>query len=318
MSKAMKGSHRMKNLKRVYAVVLLGVMILFPMHATGTDRSSVAMHEKEFPAMVRIPGGTFAMGSVAKNDGAMMMAHEKPVHEVTVKSFWMDATEVTVAQFARFVAATHYKTDAEKFGWSAVFSREQVQWTRVDYSDWKHPNGPKSSAKPDDPVNHVSWNDAVAYAKWLGHRLPTEAEWEYAARGGLKGKTYSWGDQLNPGGKVMANWWQGHFPERDIGQDGFKGLAPAASFPPNGYGLYDMTGNVWEWVSDRWAEDYYAHSPKLDPRGPDNGPERAMRGGSYLCSENFCSNYRVAGRSHATPDSALSNVGFRTVRDYDQ
>ncbi|WP_206413395.1 formylglycine-generating enzyme family protein [Lysobacter enzymogenes] len=266
-------------------------------------------------AMVHVPAGVFAMGSAAKDDGAMSMRHERPVHEVAVHAFWMDATEVTVAQFAGFVAATHYKTEAEKFGWSGVFRMDLAKWVRVDGADWRHPNGPGSNAKADDPVSHVSWNDADAYAKWLGHRLPTEAEWEYAARGGLEGKTYSWGDELNPGGRAMANWWQGHFPDRNEGRDGYPGLAPVARFPPNGYGLYDMTGNVWEWVADRWDENYYAHSPKRDPRGPDSGSERVMRGGSYLCSQNFCSNYRVAGRSHATPDSTLSNVGFRTVKD---
>lgn len=292
--------------------MFLPVALLLLAAAFGANAASTAARPRA--GMVHIPGGTFEMGAAAKDGDAMVMPHEGPVHLVAVESFWMDATEVTVAQFARFVAATRYKTDAEKFGWSAVFSAGQARWMRVDGADWRHPAGPGSNARSDDPVVHVSWNDATAYAKWLGHRLPTEAEWEYAARGGLAGKTYSWGDALNPGGKAMANWWQGHFPERDSGKDGFRGLAPAASFPPNGYGLYDTTGNVWEWVSDWWGEDYYARSPKRDPRGPGSGSERAMRGGSYLCSENFCSNYRVAGRSHATPDSTLSNVGFRTVK----
>ena len=293
----------------------MGVLrVLFPL-ALASMASAAWAAKTSRPEMVHIPGGTFAMGAAAKDDGAMPMDDEKPVHEVTVKSFWMDTTEVSVAQFAKFIAATHYKTDAQKFGWSGVFNMEQAGWTRVDGADWNHPNGPKSNAKPDDPVNHVSWNDAAAYATWCGHRLPTEAEWEYAARGGLQGKTYSWGDVLNPGGRIMANWWQGHFPEHNTGKDGFKGIAPVASFPPNGYGLYDMTGNVWEWVADWWSEGYYAQSPKLDPHGPASGTERAMRGGSYLCSENYCTNYRVAGRSHATPDSTLSNVGFRTVKD---
>lgn len=318
MSKAMSEPGPIRSIKRMHALVLLAAMTVSPVHAAAPHAPRAASHAKPSADMVRIPGGTFAMGAAAKDDGAMQMPHEKPVHEVTVKSFWMDTTEVTVAQFARFVDATHYRTEAEIFGWSAVFSALQGQWTRVDGADWRHPNGPQSSAKPDEPVGHVSWNDASAYARWRGHRLPTEAEWEYAARGGLAGKTYSWGDELNPGGKPMANWWQGHFPARDDGADGFKGLAPVARFPPNGYGLFDMTGNVWEWVADRWGEDYYAHSPKRYPRGPAHGDERAMRGGSYLCSENFCSNYRVAGRSHATPDSTLSNVGFRTVKDDDQ
>lgn len=263
------------------------------------------------PAMVRIPGGSFAMGS----ERELAEPFEGPVHTVTVKPFWMDRTEVTVEQFARFVAATGHKTDAEKFGWSGVFESASGRWIRVDGADWRHPAGPGSSGRPLDPVSHVSWNDAQAYARWLGHRLPTEAEWEFAARGGLAGKTYSWGDDLTPGGKQMANWWQGQFPSRDQGADGFRGLAPVASFPANGYGLHDMTGNVWEWVADWFAANYYAHSQAQDPRGPQAGTQRVLRGGSYLCATNFCANYRVSGRSSATPDTTLSNTGFRTVRD---
>jgi formylglycine-generating enzyme required for sulfatase activity len=263
------------------------------------------------PLMVHIPGGSFAMGSV----GELAEPFEGPVHTVAVKSFWMDTTDVTVTQFAKFVAATGYKSEAEKFGWSSVFSIANHGWVRVDGADWRHPDGPRSQAKPNNPVNHVSWNDAQAYAKWIGHRLPTEAEWEYAARGGLAGKTYSWGDELTPGGKQMANWWQGNFPAQNTAKDGFEGIAPVASFPPNGYGLYDMTGNVWEWVADWFGGNYYAHSPAVNPHGPETGNQRVTRGGSYLCSTNFCANYRVSGRSSATPDSTLSNVGFRTVKD---
>ncbi|MFK2929354.1 formylglycine-generating enzyme family protein [Dyella agri] len=263
--------------------------------------------------MVFIRGGNFAMGSADDMAGP----DERPVHTVAVKSFWMDRTEVTVAQFQKFVDATHYETDAEKFGWSGIFSIADARWEHVDGADWRHPDGPGSRAMPDNPVQHVSWNDAVAYARWTGHRLPTEAEWEYAARGGLAGKTYSWGDVLNPGGKIMANWWQGSFPSHNTGADGFVGIAPVASFPPNGYGLYDMTGNVWEWIADWFGQDYYARSPTENPQGPASGSERGLRGGSYLCSENYCTNYRVAGRSHATPDTSLSNIGFRTVKDID-
>lgn len=263
------------------------------------------------PSMVRIPAGEFAMGSVAEPAEPF----EGPVHTVAVKAFWMDSTEVTVAQFAQFVKATHYKSDAEKFGWSSAFSIAKGGWQRVEGADWLHPNGPGSQADPRHPVSHVSWNDAQAYARWLGHRLPTEAEWEYAARGGLAGKAYSWGDELAPGGKQMANWWQGHFPDRNSGADGFVGVAPVGSFPANGYGLYDMTGNVWEWVADWFDANYYAQSPKVDPRGAKAGSQRVLRGGSYLCATNFCANYRVSGRSSATPDSSLSNAGFRTVRD---
>ena len=273
--------------------------------------SSAGPAQATSPSMVHVRGGNFAMGA----DGPLAMAHEGPVHTVTVGPFWIDATEVTVAQFAEFVRATGYTTEAEKYGWSGVFDMALAEWKRVDGADWRHPNGPQSRARPRHPVTHVSWNDARAYARWKGHRLPTEAEWEYAARGGLAGKTYSWGDELRPGGRMMANWWQGGFPARNTREDGYAGPAPVASFAANGYDMFDATGNVWEWVADRYAPDYYARSPARDPRGPGEGSERVMRGGSYLCASNFCSNYRVAGRSHATPDSGLSNVGFRTVKD---
>jgi len=263
------------------------------------------------PRMVHIPGGTFAMGA----EGGLAEPFEGPVHTVTVKGFWMDATEVTVAQFERFVAFTGYKTDAEKFGWSGQFKIGKGNWVRVNGASWRHPGGPGSVAHPDEPVTHVSWNDAQAYAKWRGRRLPTEAEWEYAARGGLAGKLYSWGDELAPGGKQMANWWQGNFPDKNVAQDGYTGIAPVGRFPANGYGLYDMTGNVWEWVSDWFGAGYYGQSPRDNPTGPEQGSQRAMRGGSYLCATNFCANYRVSGRSSATPDTSLSNVGFRTVKD---
>jgi formylglycine-generating enzyme required for sulfatase activity len=243
------------------------------------------------------------------------MPEESPPHEVAVKSFWIDAREVTVAEFARFVEATGYRTEAERFGWSGVFNVETGEWGRVDGADWRHPEGPESRAASDEPVCQVSWNDAAAYAKWAGKRLPTEAEWEYAARGGLAGKRYAWGDELRPGGKPVANWWQGRFPERDTGEDGFKHRAAVGSFPPNGYGLFDVAGNVWEWSADWFDAEYYARSPKANPFGPDAGTERVIRGGSWMCSENYCSNYRVSARSHATPDSGLNNLGFRCAGD---
>ena len=260
--------------------------------------------------MVLVRGGTFRMGD---EDGHV--PGESPAHDVTLKSFWMDRHEVTVEEFARFVEATNYKTDAERFGWSGVFDTETGDWARSDGADWRHPEGPASKARPLEPVTHVSWDDAAAYARWAGKRLPTEAEWEFAARGGLVGKTYSWGDELRPGGKPVANWWQGSFPEQDTGEDGFRGRAPVESFPPNGYGLYDMGGNVWEWCADWFDEGYYARSPKADPKGPEAGDERVIRGGSWMCSENFCTNYRAAARSHSPPDSGLNNLGFRCVRD---
>lgn len=258
--------------------------------------------------MMFIPGGALLMGAEDE------MPFEGPVHEVRLDSFWIDRYEVTVAEFDRFIAATGYRTEAEKFGWSGVFDMKTGQWTKVDGADWRRPDGPKSKAAPDEPVTQVSWNDAAAYAKWAGKRLPTEAEWEYAARGGLIGKRYSWGDDPRPGGQTVANWWQGRFPAHNTGEDGFPGRAPVGKFPPNAYGLYDMTGNVWEWCADWFDPDYYGRSPRENPPGPDEGEERAMRGGSWLCSENYCTNFRPAARSHATPDSGLNNLGFRCVR----
>jgi formylglycine-generating enzyme required for sulfatase activity len=259
--------------------------------------------------MMLIKGGSFQMGS---EDG---MPFEAPVHTVEISSFLIDEHEVTVAEFEQFITATGYKTEAERFGWSAVFDLKTGEWTRSDGADWRHPEGPGSSAQPSEPVCQISWNDANEYAKWAGKRLPTEAEFEYAARGGLDAKTYAWGDDLKPNGRLMANWWQGTFPEKNTVEDGYLARAPIKTFPPNGYGLFDMTGNVWEWCADRYDANYYRNSRRSDPTGPDVGEERVIRGGSFLCADNFCSNYRVAGRSNATPDSAMNNLGFRCARD---
>ena len=274
-----------------------------PVQSLPTTRTVIDQRE-----MVRIPGGTFTMGAA---DGE---AHEAPPHTVTVKAFWMDRTEVTVAAFRRFVEATRYQTEAERFGWSIYFRGADP--IRVDGADWRHPQGPSGpAARDDEPVVQVSWNDAVAYAKWAGKRLPTEAEFEFAARGGLANAPYAWGMELRPGGKPVANFFQGSFPNQDSGEDGHKGLARVGQFAPNPYGLRDISGNAWEWCADWYDPAYYANSPSDNPRGPAQGVERSMRGGSYLCSETFCSNYRVAGRGHATPDTGLNHVGFRCVMD---
>lgn len=262
--------------------------------------------------MVLIKGGAFQMGS---DHG---MPYESPVHEITVKSFYLDISEVTVEEFAKFVKATNYVTEAEKFGSSGVFDVNARQWTMKPNVSWQHPEGEGSTAASKEPVCQVSWNDAVAYAKWAGKRLPTEAEWEYAARGGLKNKEYAWGDELTPNGVIMANYWQGEFPSKNTNEDGFQNRAPVKSFKPNGYGLYDMAGNVWEWTADWYADDYYERSPKQNPRGAEIGTERVMRGGSWMCAGNFCTNYRVAGRSHSTPETGLNNVGFRLARDVNE
>ncbi len=227
----------------------------------------------------------------------------------------MDKHEVTVGEFARFVKATGYKTEGERFGWGGVFDPEAGTWTKGDGADWRRPEGPGKPARPDEPVTQVSYADAVAYAEWAGKRLPTEAEWEYAARGGVPDQTYIWGDALRPKGKAVANWWQGTFPSRNTEEDGYLVRAPAGKFAPNGYGLYDMAGNVWEWCADWFGEDYYGQSPPANPAGPAGGEERVIRGGSWLCSENYCQGYRSAARSRSAPDSGLNNLGFRCVRD---
>ena len=258
---------------------------------------------------VLIKGGTFRMGA---DDG---LPHERPAHDVTLGSFRMDKHEVTVARFRAFVAATGYQTDADRWGWSGVFNTRSGKWDVVHGATWRHPRGPGSTARDDEPVTQVSWNDAAAYAKWAGMRLPTEAEFEYAARGGLSGKPFAWGDDLRPNGKPVANWLQGTFPNNDTAEDGYAGVAPVGMFPPNGYGLHDMTGNVWEWCADFYADDYFSHSPKENPKGPVSGTDRVIRGGSFLCAENFCTNFRVAGRSKNDVESANNNLGFRCVID---
>jgi formylglycine-generating enzyme required for sulfatase activity len=223
--------------------------------------------------MVRIPAGSFRMGTI---DGP---SHETPVHEVEIHSFLMDRTEVTVGDFARFVEVTGYTTEAEAIGWSGVFDPAEHRWVALNGATWRHPDGPsRQPAGPREPVTQMSWNDAQAYARWAGKRLPTEAEWEYAARGGVDQSPYVWGHALRPHGHPVANWWQGAFPDEDTGEDGFRGRAPVGRFEPNAFDLLDVTGNVWEWCADWYGERYYAQSPRLSPAGPATGSERVMRG----------------------------------------
>jgi len=242
---------------------------------------------------------------------------EQPAHRVTLSPFYIDATEVTNAEFARFVEATGYKTDAEKRGSSWIFKEGMQDWEAIGGADWRHPLGPDSTItdKMNHPAVNVSWNDAAAYAKWVGKRLPTEAEWEYAARGGREDNIYPWGDELKPTGKLMANFWQGMWPHDNKLEDGYYYTAPVASFAPNGFGLYDMIGNVWEWTADWYDARYYKRSPAKDPRGPKRGEMKVARGGSWFCSENYCGAYRVGFRGKSPQDSSFNNVGFRCAKD---
>ena len=274
-----------------------------------------------------LPGGTFGMGDASgdRNSGD----GEGPVHTVRLAPFSIDTTSVTNDDFARFVAATRYVTEAESFGFSAVFRLALAAephdlmgpaagtpwWVGVQGADWRHPGGSRSDidGRGDHPVVHVSWNDATAYAAWAGRRLPTEAEWEYASRGGLEGARFPWGDELLDRGEWRCNIWQGRFPLTNTAEDGWLTTAPVDAFAPNGFGLFQTVGNVWEWCADWWHPTYYARSPRIDPVGPESGFARVMRGGSYLCHESYCNRYRNAARSSNTPDSSMGNAGFRTV-----
>ena len=279
-----------------------------------------------------ISAGSFMMGD---SSGDMNAADgETPVHEVAIDAFEIDATSVTNDDFARFVSDTGYETEAETFGFTAVFHlavaapREDIMgpapgtpwWVGVRGGDWSHPGGRDSSVEGfgDHPVVHVSWNDANAYAEWTGRCLPTEAEWEYAARGGLEAKKYPWGDEEVDAGGWRANIWQGEFPHRNTLDDGFFTTAPVRSFEPNGYGLWQPVGNVWEWCADWFDSNYYWGSPRQNPAGPDRGEGRILRGGSYLCHLSYCNRYRNSARSRNTPDSSMGNAGFRTVRRFSE
>ena len=305
-----------------------------------------------------IPGGEFSMGAQdptsLPDGGREPMEDARPIHRVYVDGFWMDATDVTNAQFEKFVKATRYVTVAERkplardfpgvppeklVPGSIVFSPPQhpvslddysLWWSYVPGSNWRHPQGPESSiaGKANYPVVQVAYEDAAAYARWAGKRLPTEAEWEFAARGGLTGQPYAWGSSMRMGGKWMANTHQGHFPDQDSAADGHAGIAPVAQFAPNGYGLYDITGNVWQWTQDLYRADYYAElnaSGKVarNPQGPGTSldpsepgiEKRVQRGGSFLCTSQYCSRYIVGTRGKGDVSSATNHIGFRCVQD---
>jgi sulfatase modifying factor 1 len=309
--------------------------------------------------MVWIPGGEFSMGAAdpigadANVVGMQATTDSRPIHRVYVDGFWMDATEVTNAQFAEFVAATGYGTIAEQtpraedfpgappenlVAGSIVFAppdhpvplNDHFQWwSYVKGASWRHPQGPGSSIEGKEryPVVHVAYEDAQAYAKWAGKRLPTEAEWEFAARGGLSGKLYPWGDTFTSEGVWSANTHQGHFPDGDAGDDHFVGIAPVAQFPANGYGLFDVAGNVWEWTSDWYRPDYYAQlaasgNVVRNPQGPGSSfdpsepgvAKRVHRGGSFLCTDQYCSRYMVGTRGKGDVDTGTNHLGFRCVK----
>ncbi|HEY1066367.1 MAG TPA: formylglycine-generating enzyme family protein [Pirellulales bacterium] len=331
---------------------LAGVAFLIVYGATRATRSLSAP-----PGMVWIPGGEFTMGS----DSELAWPDERPAHRVKVGAFWIDEAEVTNDQFAEFVAATGYVTTAEKpvdlaeilrqsppgtpappaemlVPGSLVFTpptgpvdlNNFAQWWKwTPGANWRRPEGPGSDIKDRGrhPVVHVSWDDATAYAKWKGKRLPTEAEWEFAARGGLDGRPYVWGDAAPSDTAIFANLWQGKFPHENTAADGFARTAPVKSFPPNGFGVYDAAGNVWEWCSDWYRRDLYqqrAQQGVIDnPVGPDRpfdparplALERVQRGGSFLCSDQYCSRYRPSARHGGSVDTGMSHVGFRCVSD---
>ncbi len=291
----------------------------------------VARGERHIDTLVTLRGGRFLMGTddeVGFPDDA-----EGPVREVTISPFRVDKFPVTNERFQEFVRATGYVTEAEEFGWSFVFrnfvprvllTRGMARtvpglewWYAVDRATWFKPEGKGSNIRTrmDHPVVHITWRDADRYCEWAGLRLPTEAEWEYAARGGLVGKRYVWGDELTPNGKHMCNIWQGDFPTRNTAADGFQGTCPVKSFSPNEFGLYTVAGNVWEWCTDFWSVDFHTKGPIVDPAGPPTGKLRVMRGGSYLCHSSYCNRYRVAARTSNTPDSSTGNLGFRCAAD---
>ncbi len=302
------------------------------------------------PNMIRIPGGTFRMWSDKH------YPEEAPAHQVSVDGFWIDRTPVTNRQFKEFVRATGHVTFAEippdaknypgalphmLYAGSLVFTpparvlnfQDWSQWwTLLKGADWRHPYGPKSNinALDNHPVVHVAFIDALAYAKWAGKELPTEAEWEFAARGGLDGAEFAWGDEFTPGGQHRANTWQGNFPHENLCDDGFDRTSPVLAFPANGYGVYDMIGNVWEWTTDWYSRKHEADAPKAccipenprggneqasyDPRLPDiKIPRKVIKGGSHLCAPNYCRRYRPAARHAEAVDTSTSHVGFRCV-----
>lgn len=324
----------MVSLPKLKSVSVLCVILLL---TVSCNHSSIVRKD----GMILIKNGSFEMGG----DDAYARKDEYPKHKVNLRSFWLDETEVTNEQFRKFVEATNYVTTAEKDfvyqdengkticqkAGSLVFKKltkgeeanPNTWWQFVEGANWKHPQGPTSSidGKENFPVVHVSWYDADAYCKWSGKRLPTEAEWEFAARGGLINNKYTWGNENVNAGKQRCNIWNGNFPYENTLLDSFERSAPVKSFEPNNYGLYDMAGNVWEWCSDWYDEKYYTNALKNrifnNPENtqPDNAKEKVMRGGSFLCNDSYCSGYRVSARMMSTAETSLEHTGFRCAKD---
>lgn len=279
--------------------------------------------------MVYLDGGTFTMGT---DDPGVPADGESPARRVTLKPFYIDIHEVSNAEFELFVNSTGFTTEAESFGDSFVLEgriSEEIKkdislaveaapwWLPVKGADWLHPEGPDSTVRTDrmdHPVVHVSWNDATAYCQWAGKRLPTEAEWEYAARGGLENRLFPWGNKLEPRGDHLMNVWQGEFPTLNTAEDGYEGTSPVTAYPPNKYGLHNTVGNAWEWVQDWWTIRH-SSEPASNPTGPESGKDKVKKGGSYMCHVSYCYRYRCAARSQNTPDSSACNLGFRCAGD---
>ena len=340
-----------------HPLLATAIAVLCMAGAECADAQSAAQKAGTAPeGMAWVPGGEFTMGT----DDPESYEAERPAHRVKVDGFWIDKTEVTNEQFRRFVGATGYVTLAERppdweqirkqvppgtpkpppdklVAGSVVFTPPDTPpeeddpslwWSWVPGASWQHPEGPGSDLRGREkhPVVHVAWEDAAAYAKWAGKRLPTEAEWEYAARGGLEQKRYAWGDEAAPDGRHLANIWQGRFPDLNTADDGFKGTAPVRSFPPNGYGLYEMTGNVWEWCADWYDATLYAtlasEGTVSNPVGPmathnpvaPHSAQRVTKGGSFLCADSYCLNYRPSARRGTDWDTGLSHLGFRCAK----
>jgi formylglycine-generating enzyme len=303
--------------------------------AQPTSGNSAAILGTIKPNLTTIPrrwsatiGGSFLMGS---NDIRFPDDGEGPVRTVTIAAFAIACHTVSNLQFGDFVRATGYTTDAERYGWSFVFAGFLTEaakrdigsrtaatpwWIPVPHAYWAQPEGPPSTIldRLDHPVVHISWHDASAYCQWSGTRLPTEAEWEMAARGGLVQVNYPWGNELTPDGEHRCNIWQGIFPDQNSIEDGYFGTAPVHAFKPNGYGLHNMAGNVWEWCEDYFSASYHRTTAAENPLQDEVSANRSLRGGSFLCHDSYCNRYRVAARSSNTPDSSSSNIGFRVVR----